>query len=443
MRLVNHLNEGARHKLTVISAPNGFGKSTAVSQWASQTVQKVAWLSLEKNDNDPGKFLKNFITSLQSVHSKIGEGIFESLQSPNKPTMESALKKLLDQIGMILQDFVVVLDDYHNIEAPPVHNIVSFLIDYLPPQMHLFIASESDPPLSLSGLRATDQLKEIRNPYLAFTMEEAQAFFNEVMKLEVAYGDITAIVVRTNARVAALKYAALCLQHFDAFSDFVSGFENDDRDEIIFLTQILLEKQAAETRDFLLQISPLEIFNTALCNAVTGRENSADILERLSEQGAFVTPLDEDSEWYQLHTFVQKLLYKESEQVQPEMLSALHLRASLGYAQMGLVDLAFQHALAARNFDVASEIIEQHAQQMLQNGELVTVNTWLLALPETITTKRPLLSICCAWIAIITGNLEKMETHLENATQASQNASNPDGIHRHVDAIRGYLSEKQ
>jgi LuxR family maltose regulon positive regulatory protein len=442
MRLVQQINEGVRRKMTVVSAAGGFGKTTAISQWAAQAAQKVAWLSLEKSDNDPGKFLKHFIASLQTVHPDIGKGIFESLQSANKPAMESALQKMLDQTGIILQDFVVALDDYHFITAPPVHNMLSYVLEYLPPQMHLLITSESDPPLPLSLLRASDQLQEIRAPYLAFTMEEAQALFNDIMKLKIPYGDITALVVRTHARPIALKYAALCLRHFPNLSEFVSRFEQNERDEIIFLANILLEKQPEAVRDFLLHISILKIFDAALCNLVTGRDDSEEILQTLSGEGAFITPLDQEEQWFCFHSGIQELLAGELAQIYKENQAARHLRASLGYSQSGFTERAFHHALAAPDFDFAGQLVEEHAQHMLQAGELVTVSDWLNALPGETIRRRPLLSICRAWIAIISQQFAEVEIHLENALSASSSAANPQEIFDHVDAIRAYLAER-
>lgn len=443
LRLINEVTEGLHRKLTVVSAPAGYGKTTLVSQWASRAPVKAAWLSLDKNDNDPGIFFKNLIACLQTVQRNIGTDAFRMLQSERKPSMEALLKKTIEQIGMALQDFVIVLDDYHLIEAPSVHNIITFFLEYLPPQMHIFILSENDPPYALAPLRAGEQLKEIRAPYLAFTQDEATVFFNDMMALKLAVGEISALITRCEAQPAALKYAALNLEHStQPPADFIAAFENDGRAPVIFPVENLLSRQQEDVIRFLRKVSILEYLGEPLCDAVCGSNDNGHILQKLSSRGEFISPLDDKGYWYGIHPFLKEALLKQFRETTTEDWKDLHSRASLWFLQQGMLKPAFQHLLAAGNFEAAGQIIEQNAFGMLGNGELVTVKNWLESLPESILQKRPMLAVCQSWALIITNRFEEVEPYLEYALNAIENAVQPEEIRGHVNAIREYLRER-
>lgn len=449
-RLIARLNEGLRCKLTVLSAPAGYGKTTLLGQWARQEGLKVAWLSLQPDDNDPARFFKRLLAALQTVHPAIGKGIFEMLRggsltdsADEKPTMEQALRKLLDQAGLVLHDFAVALDDYQHVQSPPVHEIVTFLLEYQPPQMHVFIGSESDPPWSLAVLRSAEQVNEIRAPYLAFSMDEAGAFFNEIMQLQLSYGEISALVSRAEAHPAALKYAALCLkEERGPAADFIAGFEQDDRGAVHYLVEMLLTCQSPEVQAFLSRASVLEFLSPALCQAVSGQENSEKLLRQLAETGAFLVPADSAGEWFRFHPFLKPFLNDYFRRVAGETAEALHHRAARWFAGQGFIEAAFQHGLAAGDFELAGQMIEQNAADMLQNGELATVERCLNGLPETVLNARPMLSVCRAWIAIITQQFEEVETYLETALAARGNSPRPGEILNHVEAIREFLAQR-
>ena len=449
-RLIARLNEGLRCKLTVLSAPAGYGKTTLLGQWARQAGIKIAWLSLRPDDNDPARFFRRLIAALRTVNPAIGKGIFEMLRgegrpgSPaEKPGMEQALRKLLDQAGLVLHDFAVALDDYQHIQSPPVHEIVTFLLEYQPPQMHVFVSSEGDPPWSLAALRTAAQVNEIRAPYLAFSMDEAGALFNEVMQLQLSYGEISALVSRAEAHPAALKYTALCLkEERGAAADFIAGFEQDEREALPCLVEMLLARQTAEMQAFLSKVFALELLSPALCEAVSGQGNSAALLRKLAETGAFLAPADAAGEWFRFHPFLATYLHDYFRNIAGEAAEAQRRRAARWLAGQGFIEEAFQHGLAAHDADLAGQLIEQNAREMLQNGELVTVERWLSALPEAAFNARPMLSICRAWIAVITQQYEGVETHLEAALAARGNSSRPEEITGHAEAIRGFLAER-
>jgi LuxR family maltose regulon positive regulatory protein len=446
LRLINHVNEGLGHKLTVISAPAGFGKTTLLSQWASRSPVKVVWLSLDKNDDDPGWFFRNLIACLQTINKNIGKEAFKMLQAEPKPSMEAILKKMTAQAGMVLQEFVLVLDDYHRIESPPVHNMVTFLLDYLPPQMHIFISSETDPPWSLAALRSAGQLKEIRAPYLAFTQDEANAFFNDLLQLKLAYGEISALITRDEALPSRIKYSALCLrQAGQNAADFISSFEGDEREPTAFQLEYLLNVQSSATIRFLRKICLLEYLNAPLCGIITEGVDavSSEMLQKLADEGLFITAVDAKKQWYSFQPFIKEMLRKQLMETGTENWAGMHQQVGQWFAQSGWMRQAFRHALAAKDYNFAGQIIEQNARDMLQGGELVTVESWLASMPDKVIQSRPLLSICRAWVLIITQRFNEVEKYLKDALSAPGNTPAPDVIINHVNAIQDFLAERE
>ncbi len=439
LRLVTEINKGIRGKLTLISAPPGFGKTTLISQWAAQADQKYAYLALDEFDNDPAVFFRHLVACFQKINKNIGAGVIELLQSGKSPSMETVLKRLLEQMGMVLSDFVIIFDNYHRVAAAPVHNMIAYLLEHLPLQAHFIFSSQTDLPFDLSKLRATGMLKEIRAPYLTFTMDEAQALFTTVMKLQVPYGDITALVVRTQSQPAALKYAALCLTHFPTLSEFVAEFENDQRDAEVFLTEILLKNQPKAVQQFVSKIAVLDWINPALATQVTKEKSSGNILHSFSQSGEFVVALSDD--WFALQPFVRSILLQQFREKSPEVLTGLHRLAGKWHAENGSLFFATKHALAAEDYTLAAQYIETHAMEMLKNGFLVTIKGWMTALPDLIIASRPLLSIVLAWMKIISEDSGAIETHLQNALKTRQNAPDPLEIDAHVKLIREYLVE--
>jgi LuxR family maltose regulon positive regulatory protein len=344
---------------------------------------------------------------------------------------------------MVLQDFVLVLDDFHRIESPPVLSMIGFLLDHLPPQLHLFISSETDPPWSLAALRSAEQLTEIRTPYLAFTLDEVSSFFNDVLQLKLAYGEISALITRTEAVPGRIQYAGLCLQQTgQPATDFISAFEGDERDSLSFLVENLLKTQSPEMIGFLRKICILEYLNAPLCTLLTGDAANGEKLQQLAEKGLFLSSLDVEKQWYGFHPFVKALLRKQLSETGAENWPELHRQAGHWFAQSGWRRLAFRHAIAATDYDSAAQIIEQNAQEMLQNGELVTVESWLAALPDQVIQSRPMISVCRAWVLIIAQRFDEVEQSLQSALGALDNATSPDEIIGHVNAIREFLAGK-
>ncbi len=337
-RLVERLDQGTERKLTLVSAPAGFGKTTLLAEWlgASPASERpAAWVSLDQRDNDPALFWAYFIAALQTVQSGIGESTLSLLQSPQPPPIEALLGTLLNEIIAIADDpstgssksFVVILDDYHLIDAEPVHSGITFLLSHLPPQMHLVLASRSDPPLALARLRGRGELAELRASELRFTADEAAAFLNEVMGLGLSAADVAALESRTEGWIAGLQLAALSMQGRDDVAGFITAFAGDDRYIVDYLVEEVLQRQPERVRTFLLQTSILDRLSGPLCDAVTGRESGKGVLEALEQGNLFVVPLDDKRHWYRYHHLFADVLQAHSRETEPDLIPSLHRRA--------------------------------------------------------------------------------------------------------------------
>ena len=432
-RIVNEIQTGINRKLTLITAPIGCGKTTAIRQWATSAKVKVAFLTIDTLDNDPALFFKNLLHSLQSVKKGLGEGIFEKLQTGDLSTMDDAIKVLGDQMGMVLKDFVLVLDDYHLIQNDAVHAIAALLLNFLPPQGKMVVCGEKDPPFGLADLRSVGKLKEIHPPHLSFTMEESQALFNDVLNLKASYGDISALVVRTKARAGLLKYAGFCLQNYKSLADFVEKFEKEERDEPEFLADILLSHLPKEANEHLPKLALTHTFSLSLSQHICNVEDVSWI-EKLAEDGKFVHHITD--ECYRVEPMMRKILLNK---LPKELHSELHTRAALWFSQKHDPYLAVEHAVMGENYNLAGQLLGSQAMGMLQNGEMASVVRWLNTMPATMDQLQPMISVCRAWIKIVQQDLTGIEVLLDRALAAKSHASSPSDIVEHVNAIREYL----
>ena len=273
-RLLEQLNDGLHRKLTLISAPAGFGKTTLTSEWVTKCERPVAWLSLDQDDGNPTRFLSYLVTALQTVVADIGKELLTVLQSSQPPPTESILTALLNELASIPSDFGLVLDDYHMLEAKPIDQALTFLLDHLPPQMHLVITTREDPQLPLARLRVQGQLTEIRVSDLRFTLSESAEFLNQVMDLSLSEDDIAALETRTEGWIAGLQLAAISVTGQEDATEFISAFAGDNRYVVDYLVEEVLQRQSESVRNFLLKTSILQQINGALCEAVTGQKES-------------------------------------------------------------------------------------------------------------------------------------------------------------------------
>jgi LuxR family maltose regulon positive regulatory protein len=414
-RLIERLNEGLHRKLTLISAPAGFGKTTLVGEWVASCERPAAWLSLDEGDNDPTRFLAYLVAALQTIAPNIGEGVLGALQSPQPPPTESILTALLNEITTIPDNFVLVLDDYHVIDAKPVDDALTFLLEHLPPRMHLVIATREDPQLPLARLRARGQLSELRAADLRFTSSEAAEFLTQVMGLYLSPEEIAALETRTEGWIAGLQLAALSMRGREDVPRFIRAFAGDNRYILDYLVEEVLQLQPERIRSFLLQTSILDRLSGPLCDAVTGQQEGNVLLETLERGNLFVVPLDDKRHWYRYHHLFADVLFAHLMQEQPAQVPTLHRRASEWYEQNGLPADAIRHALAAEDFERAADLVELVAPAMRRSRQDATLLGWLKALPDELARTRPVLSVDYAGALFGTGQLEAVEARLRDA----------------------------
>jgi LuxR family maltose regulon positive regulatory protein len=404
-------------KLILISAPAGFGKTALVSEWAACRAQKVAWLSLDVGDNDPVLFLTYLISAMQMISPNIGAGAFEALQSQQPPSTESILTALLNDITILPEKFTLVLDDYHIIDSKPVDNVLSFLVEHLPPQMHLVIASREDPHLPMSRLRARGQLTEIRAADLRFTPAESAEFLNRVMGLKLSAEDISSLETRTEGWIAGLQLAALSMQGIKDVSAFIREFAGDHRYIVDYLVEEVLQSQPEPIRRFLLQTAILDRLNGSLCDAVTGEKEGSVRLETLQRGNFFVIPLDDKRTWYRYHQLFADVLRLHLISEGPDQVSVLHQRASEWYERNGSSAEAIHHALTAKDFERAATLIELAIPKIRRNRQEATATElgWLKSLPDELIRFKPVLCVDYAYALFGAGEVEAAEDRLRDA----------------------------
>jgi LuxR family maltose regulon positive regulatory protein len=414
-RLSERLSRGAESALTLVSAPAGFGKTTLLAEWlavAAADERSVAWLSLDQRDNDPTLFWTYLVAALNT--GVPGEGTGTLLQPPQPPN-EAGLVALLNDLDAISDDVVLVLDDYHVIDARDVQDGMAFLLEHLPPQVHLVIASRTDPPLPLARLRGRGELAEIRAADLRFTPGEAAAYLNEVMGLMLTAADVAALEGRTEGWIAALQLAALSMQGREDVTAFIDGFAGDDRYIVDFLAEEVLQRQPEHVQRFLLQTSILDRLSGPLCDAVTGQDGGKAKLAALERGNLFLVPLDDRRQWYRYHQLFADVLHARLLDEQPDDVPGLHRRASGWHEQNGEPSEAIRHALAAGDFGRAADLIELAIPAMRRNRQEAAVLGWLELLPDEVVRVRPVLSVGFAGTLLAGGEYEGVEARLRDA----------------------------
>ena len=416
-RLSERLSRGAESALTLVSAPAGFGKTTLLAEWlavAAADGRSVAWLSLDQRDNDPALFWTYVVAALNTGAPGGGAGALSLLQPPRPPN-EAGLVTLLNDLDAISNDVVLVLDDYHVIDARDVQDGMAFLLEHLPPQIHLVIASRTDPPLPLARLRGRGELAEIRAADLRFTPGEAAAYLNEVMGLALTAADVAALEGRTEGWIAALQLAALSMQGREDTAAFIDGFAGDDRYIVDFLAEEVLQRQPEHVQHFLLQTSILDRLSGPLCDAVTGQDGGKAKLTALERGNLFLVPLDDRRRWYRYHQLFADVLHARLLDEQPDDVPELHRRASAWYEQNDEPSEAIRHALAARDFERAADLVELAIPAMRRSRQEAAVLGWLELLPDEVVRVRPVLSVGFAGALLAGGEYEGVEARLRDA----------------------------
>jgi len=432
-RLIERLNEGLHRKLTLIAAPAGFGKTTLVSAWMAGCDQQVAWLSLDKGDSDPTLFLTYLVAALQTIAPTIGGGVLGALQSSQPPPTESILTALLNESTTIPDHFVLVLDDYHVIDAKPIDHALTYLVEHLPPQMHLVIATREDPQLPLARLRARGQLTELRATDLRFTPSEAAAFLNQVMGLNLSAQDIARLSTRTEGWIAGLQLAALSMQGHQDTASFIRSFTGSHHFVLDYLVEEVLGQQDARLQTFLLRTSILDRLCGSLCDAVllTPSGSGQETLEYIEHANLFLVPLDNERRWYRYHQLFADLLRQRLQSSTGDEVgdvTELHRRASVWYEDNGLEIEAFHHAIAANDIERAERLIEGEGMPLQFRGAGAPVLNWLESLPRTVLDARPSLWVTYASALLFGGRHTAVEQKLQAAEAALQSTEPDDRI---------------
>jgi LuxR family transcriptional regulator, maltose regulon positive regulatory protein len=419
-RLLASLAEGVGRGLTVLCTPAGFGKTTVLADWARRSRGRVAWLSLDAGDNDPARFWRYVAAALARARPGVDAPVVALLRGPQQPPLEAVATAVINELSSLPGEgeVVLVLDDYHLVEAPPVHDSVAFLLGRLPPGLRLVLSSRAEPPLPLARLRARGQLAELRAGDLRFTVAETAAFLREVTGLDLPAASVTALQDRTEGWAAGVQLAALSLRGQADPAGFIATFAGSHRYVLDYLTGEVLAGQPGQVLRFLLETSVLDRLCGPLCDAVTGRPGSQEMLEELDRANLFMVPLDEVRHWWRYHHLFADLLRARLERERPAALPGLHHAAAAWHDKHGSADEAVRHAIAAGETSWAARLVERHVETLLRRSEGATLERWLSALPAESIRARPRLCLAQAIAAVVSGRLEAVEPLVADAERA-------------------------
>jgi LuxR family maltose regulon positive regulatory protein len=442
-RLIELLNQGMNGKLILISAPAGFGKTTLLSEWVNQNKVSYSWISLDPYDNDIERFISYVVASLETIHLKIDEQVL-NLPIPNLgDDFTGFLIPFINQIATTDRPFCLVLDDYHQIQIQEIHDVITYLLDNLPPKMTLVIATRSDPPLRFAKLRSQGKLCEVRATDLQFTIEETGCFLNQVMGINLAQADITQLSQKTEGWIAGLQLAAISLQKNPNKHAFVQAFAGDDRYIADYLLDEALSSQPPRIQSFLLQTSILEQLNSPLCNLITGRNDSHEILTELGSANLFLVPLDNQRNWYRYHHLFRDLLQQHLKQtLSSDQIASMHCRASDWYKENNMIVDAIRHAFEAGDMVHVARLVEENIFTLLDQGEIRTLIRWMEMIPDKVKLNRRWLNIAHAWALIYAGNLKVGEEMLRHAEEELYELDADEQAHAkgYIYAVRAYSS---
>ena len=427
-RLAGRLDEGLARGLVLVCAPAGYGKTVALADWALRSGRPVAWLSLDTGDNDPVRFWRHVVAAVGSARAGAAERALPLLGAPPPSSFTGLVTALVNELAAQPGggEPVLILDDYHLIDAQPVHESLLFLLEHLPPGLQVVLASRSDPPLPLGRLRARGQLAELRAAELRFTTDEAAALLRQVAEGPagaLSDADVAALTARTEGWAAGLQLAGLSLRGQVDTAGFVAAFSGSHRYVLDYLTGEVLEHLDEQVRDFVLETSVLERLSAELCDTVTGRAGSQTLLEQVEQAGLFLMPLDDVRGWWRYHHLFADLLRARLQRERPARAVALHRAAAAWHQERDLADDAVRHALAAGDTMWAARLIEQHFDATYHRGQRATIHRWLAALPADLAHTRARLLLAQAWMAVVGGHVEAAGVALDAAQRASAQAA--------------------
>jgi LuxR family maltose regulon positive regulatory protein len=449
-KVLRQLREGVqnRHLLTLVSAPAGYGKTTTIRMWVENAGDPVAWVSLEKSDNDLRQFLTYVLAALQQTEDDLGQAALEVVENVQEINLQQILGLLVNDLYGLDQPVILVLEDYHLIENEKIDQFIELLLSQTVAKLHLVITTREDPNLPLNRLRVRNQLTEIRARDLSFSLNEANEFFSHVMGVHLPKREMEILESRTEGWAAGLQLAALSVKESVDKTKFVEAFGGTHRHVLDYLIEEVLKSQTEEIKEFLRQTSILDQLSPLLCEAVTGQKASGKYLQYLENNNLFLIALDEERTWYRFHALFAELLKNQLLQAEPERVDELHERAADWYEKNGFIQKAVEHAFQVSNLNKAFALIESHAIPMLYQGEVNTVIGWFDRLPESLMQNAPMMFISKAWALALMYHQPRME-EIEQAAQSAEYAldlSNADQALRnlvagHIASIQAYLMQ--
>jgi LuxR family transcriptional regulator, maltose regulon positive regulatory protein len=429
--LLEFLHEALERKVSVISAPTGYGKTTLLAHWrqVEEADLSFAWVSLDEQDDDPVRLWRHIVESLRRVlpEEDFGADVLTRMSAVGQSYLEATLPTLINEIAELPYQVVLVLDDYQSISAGEVHESVTFFVEHLPENFHLVISSRSDPPLPLGRWRARGEMNEIRTQELAFSEEEADCLLNEKMGLNIGPDDLLVLLERTEGWPAGIYLASLSLQDKEDKHAFIASFRGSNRYIVGLLGDEVLAGLTEDVRQFLLMTSVLRTMTGPLCDAVVGREGSAKILRELARSNLFVVSLDEEDEWYRYHHLFSELLLYELMRSMPDLVPILRRRASVWLEGAGFFEGAIRQAIVAADYRRVGLLISRHWYEYVSAGQTATVQRWLESLPEEMITHDAAFALVQAWIYALGGRREESERFLALAESIPYEGSLPDG----------------
>jgi LuxR family maltose regulon positive regulatory protein len=418
--LIERLSRASEAKLALIRAPAGWGKSTLLSQWraAEEGRRAFAWVTLDASDSDPTRLWTYIVEALRSVVPEVGGGLLSLLKAPGVDLMSEMVPVLVEELAQIQAPIVLALDDYHELEGDAVHITLRRLLDYLPENLMIAIASRTEPPLGVARLRARRQLVEVDADELRFSVDEARALVNDRLNLRLPDEDVRRLCERAEGWPAGIYLAALSLRNRTDRHGFIVAFAGDDRHIVDYLGEEVLADLEPELRTLLLRTSVLERVSGPLCDAVAELSGSARKLDELARSNLFVVPLDDRRDWYRYHHLFRACLNAELRLESPALIPELHRRASAWFANAGYVSDAIDHAICGQDFADASELLAAQWNAIISSGGLRKIEMWLMSLPEHVVTEDARLCMARAWTAFAKGELDEVLPCLETAEAA-------------------------
>jgi LuxR family maltose regulon positive regulatory protein len=449
-KVISQLREGVQdgHLLTLVSAPPGYGKTTTIRMWVEKAGYSVAWVSLEKSDNDLKQFIKYVLTALQQAEDDLGQAALEVVENVQEIDLQQVLGLLVNDLYGLDQLVILVLEDYHLIENEKIDQFIELLLNQAVAKLHLVITTREDPNLPLTRLRVRNQLTEIRAMDLSFSLNEADAFFSNVMGVHLPKREMEILESRTEGWAAGLQLAALSLKQNADKAKFVEAFGGTHRHVLDYLIEEVLKSQTEDIKEFLRRTSILDQLSPSLCEAVSGQKASGTYLQYLESNNLFLIALDEERTWYRYHALFAELLRNQLLQAEPERVDELHERAADWYIENGFTQKAVEHAFQVSNLNKAFALIERQAMPMLYQGEVHTVMDWFDRLPESLMQNSPMMFVNKAWALALMYHLPHIE-EIEQAAQSAERAleiSNADQALRnlvagHIASVRAYLMQ--